>query len=127
MPIRVLIVDDTDHVREMLTQMLTLDGFDVVGSASGGEQAVEIARGADPDIVVMDYKMPVVDGITATRMIREQKPTMPVILYTAYLDSQIESEARAAGVAACIGKVEGLTSLEREITALCLELLDKPR
>lgn len=124
MAVRVLIVDDTDHVREMLAQMLLLDGFDVVGKASGGEEALRLVEAGAPDIVIMDYKMPEVDGITATRWIREVSPTMPVILYTAYLDAQLEARAQAAGVTACIGKVEGLETLEREISALCLELVE---
>lgn len=124
MAVRVLIVDDTDHVREMLAQMLTLDGFQVVGKAPGGQEAIDLVRASVPDVVVMDYKMPLMDGITATRALRALAPTLPVILYTAYLDDEIEALARAAGVSACIGKVEGMASLEREISTLCLELVD---
>ncbi|MGZ4127737.1 MAG: response regulator [Actinomycetota bacterium] len=124
MGIRVLIVDDTDHVREMLSHMLTLDGFTVVGAAAGAAEAMDTLDDADPDIVIMDMKMPHVDGIAATSSIREQHPTLPVVLYTAYLDNDIEERARIAGVTACIGKVDGIASLEREISALCLELVD---
>jgi response regulator NasT len=120
----VLIVDDTDHVREMLAQMLSLDGFEVMGKAPGGQEAIDLVRAEVPDVVVMDYKMPLMDGITATRALRALAPTLPVILYTAYLDDEIEAQARAAGVSACIGKVEGMASLEREISTLCLELVD---
>jgi DNA-binding NarL/FixJ family response regulator len=122
--IRVLIVDDTDHVRNMLLHMLTLDGFLVVGSAAGATDALDMLDETGPDIVIMDMKMPVVDGISATRSIREQHPTLPVILYTAYLDDEILERAHDAGVTACIGKVEGIASLEREISALCLELVE---
>jgi CheY-like chemotaxis protein len=122
--IRVLIVDDTDHVREMLAHMLALDGFDVVGAAAGGAEAIGLLDESRPDIVIMDMKMPIMDGITATGIIREQHATMPVILYTAYLDENISDRAREAGVTACIGKVEGIGSLEREISALCLELVE---
>ena len=124
MSIRVLIVDDTDHVREMLVQMLTLDGFDVVGKAASGSQAIELVDTTEPDIVIMDLKMPAMDGITATQQIREKRPTIPVVLYTAYLDDAIAARAEAVGVTACIGKVEGIASLEREISALCLELVE---
>lgn len=123
--IRVMIVDDTDHVRAMLGEMLALDGFDVTGAAGGGEQAAELLSEAAPDVVIMDYKMPGMDGIEATALIRRQMPSVPVILYTAYLDDEIEERARAAGVTACIGKVEGLALLEREISALCLEFVDR--
>lgn len=123
MGIRVLVVDDTDHVREMLAQMLVLDGFEVAGKAAGGDEAIALVSLAAPDIVIMDYKMPKMDGITATKAIRRLAPTLPVILYTAYLDEALEQRAREAGISACIGKVEGITSLEREISALCLELV----
>ena len=123
--IKVLIVDDTDHVREMLAQMLLLDGFDVVGKAGGGAEGIELARTTAPDIVIMDYKMPEMDGITTTKRIRTHSPNVPVILYTAYLDEDLERKAAEAGVSACIGKIEGLASLEREISALCLELAER--
>lgn len=119
-----MIVDDTDHVRDMLVHMLNLDGFDVVGALGGASEAIGSIDLMRPDIVIMDMKMPIMDGISATRIIREDHPTMPIVLYTAYLDDAIEERARNAGVTACIGKVEGLSSLEREISALCLELVE---
>ena len=120
--VRVLVVDDTDHVRKMLVDMLELDGFDVVGQASSGEEAVVLAETATPDVIVMDYKMPGMDGLTAARAVRDARPGQAIILYTAYLDSKLETEARTAGVALCIGKVEGLNQLERHITELCREM-----
>jgi two-component system, response regulator PdtaR len=127
MPVRVLIVDDTDHVREMLASMLDLDGFDVVGRAAGGEEAVRVAQATIPHVVIMDYKMPGMDGITATERLREVMPGLPVILYTAYLDAVLEERARKAGVSLCVGKVEGLETLERQISALCLELMESEK
>jgi two-component system, response regulator PdtaR len=122
--IRVLLVDDTDHVREMLAEMLRLDGFEIAGEASSGHDAIDLARANQPDVIVMDLKMPGMDGITATSEIREFATTTPIILYTAYLDEQIEQRAEAAGVTACIGKIEGIDSLEREISTLCLDLFE---
>ena len=125
MAIRVLIVDDTDHVRNMLSHMLTLDGFEVVGAVGGAAEAIGSLSLSEPDIVIMDLKMPIMDGIAATRAMREDHPTLPIVLYTAYLDDTIAERAREAGVTACIGKVEGIASLEREISALCLELVER--
>jgi response regulator NasT len=120
--VTVLVIDDTDHVRKMLVDMLELDGFDVVGQAAAGEEAVSLAETTKPDVIVMDYKMPGMDGLSAARAVRTARPDQAIILYTAYLDSQLETDARAAGVALCIGKVEGLNQLERHITELCREL-----
>jgi response regulator NasT len=118
-PVRVMVVDDTDHVRNMLVDMLELDGFDVVGQAATGEAAVDMVGDTTPDVIVMDYKMPGMDGLSAARAIRTNRSSQAIILYTAYLDPTIEAEAKEAGVALCIGKVEGLNQLERHITELC--------
>jgi CheY-like chemotaxis protein len=117
-----MVVDDTDHVRTMLAEMLELDGFTVVARASNGDEAVALAQSADPHVVVMDLKMPGMDGLATTRRIKELRPTQPVILYTAYLDPEIEVAAKEAGVTLCLGKIDGLTELERQISRLTLEL-----
>lgn len=122
MDVRVMVVDDTDHVLNMLVDMLELDGFDVVGKASSGHQAIELAKTTEPDVIVMDYKMPGMDGLTAARSIKEGRPEQPIIIYTAYLDPSLEVEAKEAGVALTIGKVEGLNQLERHINELCRDL-----
>jgi CheY-like chemotaxis protein len=121
-PIRVMVVDDTAHVLRMLSAMLTLDGFEVVGEATGGAAAIEAIESADPDVVVMDYRMPLMDGLTAARRIRERRPGQIVVLYTAFIDEEIERRALDVGVSLCVGKVEGLASLEREISRLCAAL-----
>jgi DNA-binding NarL/FixJ family response regulator len=121
-PIKVMVVDDTDHVRNMLTSMLTLDGFEVVGAAAGGAEAIDTLDAADPDVVVIDYKMPGMDGLTTARTIREKRPSQLMIMYTAFIDPELERQAVDAGIAVCLGKVEGLASLEREISRLCTAL-----
>jgi response regulator NasT len=123
---KVLVVDDTDHVRTMLVDMLELDGFDVIGQANSGEDAITAAAGSSPDVIVMDYKMPGMDGLTAARRIRATRPSQAIILYTAYLDAELEKAAKDAGVAVCIGKVEGLNQLERHITELCRQFGTEP-
>ncbi|MDP8937520.1 MAG: response regulator [Actinomycetota bacterium] len=120
--IRVMVVDDTDHVRRMLMSMLSLDGFEVVADARGGPEALDGIDVADPDVVVIDYKMPGMDGLTTAREIRARRPDQVMILYTAYVDDEIERQAAEAGISVCLGKVEGLASLEREISRLCASL-----
>lgn len=122
MSVRVFVVDDTAHVRKMLVQMLELSGFDVVGQAASGQEAVESVPEADPQVVVVDYKMPGIDGIATARQIKATRPDQAIILYTAYLDGELQQEAQEAGVSLCVGKVEGLTTLERDIRRLAGEL-----
>ncbi|MDQ5815490.1 MAG: response regulator transcription factor, partial [Actinomycetota bacterium] len=81
--LKVLVVDDTEHVRDMLVQMLELDGFDVVGQAASGEEAIDLAQSSDPNVIVMDYVMPDLDGLSAAKAIKEDRPTQAIILYTA--------------------------------------------
>ena len=122
--IRVLVVDDTDHVRRMLTTMLAVDGFEVVGGASDGQSAIDEVAKHDPDVVVIDYKMPAMDGLETARHIRSQRPQQHVILYTAFADPEVEAAAADIGVAVCLGKVEGLGALEQEIRRLASQLRD---
>ena len=117
-PIWVMLVDDVDHVRRMLRNMLDLDGFDVVAESASGVDALEAIDEADPDVVVIDYQMPDLDGIEVARRIRERRPEQVMVMYTAFLQPDVEAKAREAGVALVLGKVEGLESLEREIQRL---------
>lgn len=118
-PIKVMLVDDVDHVRRMLRNMLDLDGFTVVAEAANGADAIAEIGAADPDVVVIDYSMPDMDGIETARQIRAARPDQVMIMYTAYLEADVEMRAREVGVALVLGKVEGLESLEREISRLC--------
>ena len=102
--------------------MLELDGFDVVGQAASGVDAVGMAKDVDPDVIVMDYKMPGMDGLEASKSIRANRPEQAIVLYTAYLDAELELAAKDAGVAMCVGKIEGLNQLERHITELTRDL-----
>jgi DNA-binding NarL/FixJ family response regulator len=122
--VRVLVVEDTEHVRKMLLDILELHGFEIAGEADSGAQVIESVERADPDVVILDYMMPDMDGLEAARKIREQRPDQHVILYSAYLDDELEQGAQDAGIAVCVPKMAGVEELAREITAVAMDLGD---
>lgn len=119
--IRVFVIDDTPEMLRLLEQVLALDDFEVVGSASNGAAALPEVNEADPDVVVIDYKMPGIDGLVTAGLILEERPDQAIILYTAYLDDILERKATKAGIALCVEKAEGILTLERDIRRLAGE------
>ncbi|HET7305272.1 MAG TPA: response regulator [Segeticoccus sp.] len=101
--VRVLVAEDESVIRLDLVEMLGECGYDVVGAAVNGEQAVELAQQLRPDLVVMDVKMPVLDGISAAEQIGAAR-LAPVVLLTAFSDRQLVERARDAGVVAYVVK-----------------------
>ena len=98
MSVRVLLADDQRLVRESLGTMLgLLDGIELVGSAADGAEAVALATKLRPDVVLMDLRMPGVDGIEATRLLRERLPDAGVIALTTYADDETVLAALRAG------------------------------
>jgi DNA-binding NarL/FixJ family response regulator len=100
----VLVVDDQSPVRDVLARLLDEAGFTVVGTAGDGAGAVREALALEPDVVVMDVRMPVMGGIEATASIRERLPGIRVVMLSAYEDSALQQEAQAAGAAAYLVK-----------------------
>ena len=97
-PARVLLADDQRLVRESLATLLgLLDGIELVGTASNGEEAIALVAGQMPDIVLMDLRMPRLDGIEATRRLRERHPEVRVIALTTYADDESVLGALRAG------------------------------
>jgi DNA-binding NarL/FixJ family response regulator len=119
--IRVFVIEDTPQMRTLLEQMLTLDEFAVVGSAANGATALPEMERADPEVVILDYSMPGLDGLLTARLIREERPNQAIILYTAYLDADLERKAQRAGIARCVEKADGILKLESEIRRLARE------
>lgn len=112
------LIDDTAEMRRLLEQILSLDEFEVVGSAANGASALPVMAEADPDVIVLDYNMPGLDGLMTARLIKEERPDQAIILYTAYLDAELERKAARAGIALCLEKAEGILTLEDDIRRL---------
>jgi response regulator NasT len=100
---RVVIADDESIIRMDLKEMLSGLGYQVVGEAGDGRQAINLARELKPDLVIMDIKMPEMDGISAAKALTEEK-IAPVLLLTAYSQQELVSGAREAGVVGYIVK-----------------------
>jgi signal transduction histidine kinase len=84
--IRILVVDDEHVLRILIRYLLEEEGFEIVGEAENGQQAVEMALECKPDVVIMDVMMPIMDGIDATRIITQKAPSIRIIIITAKTD-----------------------------------------
>lgn len=100
---RALVVEDEALIRLDIVETLTDAGIDVVGEASNGEEAIEKAKELEPDVVVMDVKMPGMDGITAAEQILANR-TCAVVMLTAFSQSELVERARDAGAMAYVVK-----------------------
>jgi len=100
---RAIVVEDEALIRMDIVETLREGGFDVVGEASNGEEALALAREFKPDVVVMDVKMPVMDGITAAEHIAKER-LAPVVLLTAFSQTELVERARDAGAMAYVVK-----------------------
>jgi DNA-binding NarL/FixJ family response regulator len=102
---RVLIADDHEVVRDGFKRLLGYDeGLEVVGEASNGREAVELCRRLEPDLVLMDVRMPEMDGLEATRTIKAEQPSVSVLVITTYENPDYLLEAIKAGAAGYILK-----------------------
>lgn len=97
MPIRVVIAEDEAIIRLDLRETLEEEGYEVVGETGRGDEAVELVRALDPDIAILDIKMPVVDGLTAAREITSER-LAAVLILTAFSQRDLIEQARDAGV-----------------------------
>lgn len=101
--LKILLADDEAILRLDLREMLTEAGHEVVGEAANGEEAVKLVRQLQPEFIIMDVKMPVMDGLTAAKIIAEEN-IAPVLLLTAYSQQDIVEKASEAGVIAYLVK-----------------------
>jgi DNA-binding NarL/FixJ family response regulator len=118
-PIRVLIADDQRVVRDGLTMLVGLiEGVEVVAAACDGIHAVELAKRERPDVVLMDLRMPRMEGAEATRQIRASLPDTHVLVLTTYADDQSLFPALAAGAHGYLTKDASAEEIERAIRSL---------
>jgi len=118
--IRVLLADDRPHSRKGLRALLaTWAEVEVIGEAANGREAVRLVEELCPDVVLMDAKMPVMDGLEATRLVKESWPEIKVIVLT--IDSSYRAKSLAAGADTFVGKgdppgrfFEAILSVHRE-------------
>ena len=101
--LRVLVAEDEALIRLDLVELLTEEGYNVIAEAGDGEEALELARKLTPDLVVMDVKMPKMDGISAAAMIAEER-IAPVVMLTAFSQRDLVERARDAGAMAYVVK-----------------------
>jgi DNA-binding NarL/FixJ family response regulator len=101
---RVLVVEDDREVREAIRELLEETNFEVVGEAADGSEGVDMARQRNPDVVLMDLRMPVMGGLEASRQIKQEMPMIQVVILTAYDDPALKEDALTAGVYAYLVK-----------------------
>jgi len=115
---RVLVADDQTVVREGLVTLLsTMADVEVVGAAADGEEAIALVAQATPDVVLMDLRMPRVDGIEATGCIRSEHPDVQVVVLTTYSDDESIVHALRAGAIGYLTKDAGREHIRRALEA----------
>ena len=114
---RILLVDDSAQVRQELRTLLPLAGnIEIVGEAADGREAIRLAQALQPDVVLMDLEMPVLDGYEATRQIKAICPAFRVVALTAYGDPVSRNQAAEAGVDVFLVKGVSVKTLVQAIS-----------
>ena len=102
--VRVLVVDDHQMLQEALVGMLELSGFEVVGAVADGAEATSMATELAPDVVLMDLRLPIMNGLDATRLLREVAPDTAIVMFSAFDSPELKRQAFAAGAVAYLPK-----------------------
>ncbi len=121
---KILIVDDHEKFRDGLKQLInSKSDTQVVGEAENGRKAVTLARELQPDLILMDVKMPVMDGIEATRRILADTPGMKILSLSMFSDNFINAGMMSAGCVGCLVKgddFEEMYKVIRRVAGLCI-------
>jgi YesN/AraC family two-component response regulator len=119
-PCRVVIADDATEFRELLRLCLT-DGFEVVGEASDGQQAVDTTIAEQPDAIILDLSMPVKDGLQAIPEIRLGSPNTRILVLSGFTEGTMSAKALSLGAHAYIEKGARLRDIEENLSKLCTQ------
>ena len=114
---RVLIVDDHEAVRKVLRELFQSEGF-TCDEANDGEGSIKQAEKFRPDLIVLDFSMPVMNGLQAAPLLKKLLPQSPIILYTMHANSELVRLAGAAGISAVVSKEETNVHLMSKVHAL---------
>jgi CheY-like chemotaxis protein len=117
MPKRVLLVDDNQIVRQTARRWFEAAGF-VCHEADNGAKAIEQTSVFQPDLIVLDLAMPVMNGLQAAPQLRRLLPSVPIILFTLYAGSVLEKDARTAGITSVVSKDEAASKLVSQAQTL---------
>lgn len=120
MPTRVLLADDHVIVRDGIKITLEANGFQIIGEASEGREAVQMVRDLNPDVAVFDVSMPGLNGVDAARLAIHEKPGLKVVLLTVHTENEYVDEALKAGVCGYVLKKQATADLIRAIREVSL-------
>ena len=115
MPLRILVADDNPSVVQMVRTLLELQGFEIVGLAADGSEAVALAQTMRPDVAVLDLDMPQVNGLDAARQLRAVCPATHLILLSAYSTQELVVSAFRTGIRGYVVKSDSTDDLVRAI------------
>jgi CheY-like chemotaxis protein len=107
----VLVVDDNVFVRKAIESTFLSDGFKTCVEAENGKEAIEVAKKCQPDLIILDLSMPVINGLEAAPILRSLFPKIPILLFSLYADGISKEDALRAGVNMVISKNEPLANV----------------
>jgi DNA-binding NarL/FixJ family response regulator len=121
MPTRILIVDDhKSAIREIRSLLEANPGWEVCGEAADGQEALARASAIHPDVIVLDFAMPIMNGLITAQKITKVLPTVPIVLHTLYNSPQVELEAKKHGIRKVVEKTQS-----GALVSAIQELVDK--